>query len=139
MLKFLELKAFTIELLLNKKTRAIEIPKFVPKNKHIEADESVTQEAIIQQKKEKEQWKEGELEGTVEEMRKLAQNAASMFPEEFEKDVDENHHIDFITAASNIRADQYGIETADRLKTKKKLPEKLFRQWLLPQLLCLDW
>jgi len=119
LLRFLELKTFPIEVLLKKKVSAIEIPNFVPKNKHIEADESVTQEAVVQQKKEKEQWKDGELEAAVEEMRNLAQNAASMFPEEFEKDVDENHHIDFITAASNIRADQYGIETADRLKTKK--------------------
>ena len=42
-----------------------------------------------------------------------------MVPEDFEKDVDTNHHIDFITASSNIRAEQYGIETADRLRTKK--------------------
>jgi ubiquitin-activating enzyme E1-like protein 2 len=40
-------------------------------------------------------------------------------PEDFEKDDDTNHHIDFITAASNIRATQYGIQSADRLKTKK--------------------
>ena len=39
-------------------------------------------------------------------------------PVEFEKDDDANHHIDFITAASNLRAENYGIATADRLKTK---------------------
>lgn len=37
---------------------------------------------------------------------------------EFEKDDDTNYHIDFITAASNLRADNYKIEQADRHKTK---------------------
>ncbi|KAI9675169.1 MAG: E1 ubiquitin-activating protein [Trizodia sp. TS-e1964] len=39
-------------------------------------------------------------------------------PVEFEKDDDTNHHIDFITAASNLRAENYAIPTADRHKTK---------------------
>ena len=37
----------------------------------------------------------------------------------FEKDDDRNGHIDFITAASNLRAKMYSIEPADRLKTKR--------------------
>ncbi|XP_013913395.1 PREDICTED: ubiquitin-like modifier-activating enzyme 6 [Thamnophis sirtalis] len=37
----------------------------------------------------------------------------------FEKDDDSNGHIDFITAASNLRAKVYNIEPADRLKTKR--------------------
>lgn len=37
---------------------------------------------------------------------------------EFEKDDDANFHIDFITAASNLRAENYKIVTADRHKTK---------------------
>lgn len=39
-------------------------------------------------------------------------------PVEFEKDDDTNYHIDFITAASNLRAENYKIEQADRHKTK---------------------
>lgn len=39
-------------------------------------------------------------------------------PVEFEKDDDTNHHIDFISAASNLRAENYKIEQADRHKTK---------------------
>ncbi|BAP70831.1 ubiquitin-activating enzyme E1 1 [Kluyveromyces marxianus] len=39
-------------------------------------------------------------------------------PAEFEKDDDTNHHIEFITAASNNRALNYSIEPADRQKTK---------------------
>ncbi|MCJ1314243.1 hypothetical protein MMC25_007923 [Agyrium rufum] len=39
-------------------------------------------------------------------------------PLEFEKDDDTNHHIDFITCASNLRAENYAIALADRHKTK---------------------
>lgn len=39
-------------------------------------------------------------------------------PVEFEKDDDSNHHIDLISAASNLRAENYKIEPADRHKTK---------------------
>ena len=39
-------------------------------------------------------------------------------PVEFEKDDDSNHHIDFITAASNLRAENYAIAEADKHKTK---------------------
>jgi ubiquitin-activating enzyme E1 len=39
-------------------------------------------------------------------------------PVEFEKDDDTNFHIDFIAAASNLRAENYKITPADRHKTK---------------------
>ena len=38
--------------------------------------------------------------------------------EEFEKDDDSNHHIDFLTAFSNLRAKNYGIEKCDRNTVK---------------------
>ncbi|VDM48277.1 unnamed protein product, partial [Toxocara canis] len=38
---------------------------------------------------------------------------------DFEKDDDTNHHIEFITAASNLRAENYEIPSADRMKTKQ--------------------
>ncbi|CAM9883600.1 unnamed protein product, partial [Ectocarpus sp. 8 AP-2014] len=40
-------------------------------------------------------------------------------PADFEKDDDLNGHVDFITAASNLRASNYGIPAADRLSTKR--------------------
>lgn len=39
-------------------------------------------------------------------------------PVDFEKDDDTNHHIQFINAASNDRALNYGIETAEKSQTK---------------------
>ena len=39
-------------------------------------------------------------------------------PEDFEKDDDSNGHMDFITAASNLRAANYGIPPADTHKSK---------------------
>lgn len=40
-------------------------------------------------------------------------------PVDFEKDDDTNHHIDFITVASNLRAENYKIATLDRHQTKQ--------------------
>lgn len=37
---------------------------------------------------------------------------------DFEKDDDTNYHMDFITACSNLRADNYGIAPADKHKSK---------------------
>jgi len=39
-------------------------------------------------------------------------------PIEFEKDDDTNHHIEFINAASNLRAENYGITPVERSRTK---------------------
>ncbi|CAG5128343.1 unnamed protein product [Candidula unifasciata] len=39
-------------------------------------------------------------------------------PQEFEKDDDTNFHMDFIVSASNLRANNYSIPEADRLKSK---------------------
>lgn len=45
-----------------------------------------------------------------------------MLPETFEKDQDANGHMAFITAASNLRAINYGIAPADRLQVRAPLP-----------------
>lgn len=40
-------------------------------------------------------------------------------PVDFEKDDDTNHHMEFVTAASNLRAANYDINAADMMHTKQ--------------------
>ena len=49
---------------------------------------------------------------------KKSTDKSKFCPAEFEKDDDNNFHIDFIDAASNLRAINYQIPTCDRQKTK---------------------
>uniref|UniRef100_A0A8C5G6Z0 E1 ubiquitin-activating enzyme n=1 Tax=Gouania willdenowi TaxID=441366 RepID=A0A8C5G6Z0_GOUWI len=46
-------------------------------------------------------------------------SSAKMFPIDFEKDDDSNFHMDYIVAASNLRAENYYIPAADRHQSKR--------------------
>jgi ubiquitin-activating enzyme E1 len=108
----------------------VSVPEFrANKNKKI----AVTEEEA------KEQAKEGDAALGIDvdaEFARLSSDLAAkddhicslvkkMSPETFEKDDDTNHHMDFITACSNLRCHNYGIRDgsgrvgADKMKTRK--------------------
>lgn len=52
----------------------------------------------------------------VDELKALGKPTFTITPIEFEKDDDSNLHMDFIVAASNLRASNYNIPPADKHK-----------------------
>jgi ubiquitin-activating enzyme E1 len=50
------------------------------------------------------------------ELQALGMPTFSVTPLDFEKDDDDNFHMDFIVAASNLRAANYSIPPADKHK-----------------------
>jgi ubiquitin-activating enzyme E1 len=63
---------------------------------------------------------EAELQSLLADVSALAAKCkgSKAAPLEFEKDDDDNFQIDFIAAASNLRAENYAIPTQDRMKVK---------------------
>ena len=69
-------------------------------------------ESLIQGKEDK------EINLIKEELNKININSTKINPVKFEKDDDNNGHIDFIYSSSNIRARNYNIKEMEKQKIK---------------------
>nr|CDS33642.1 ubiquitin modifier activating enzyme 1 [Hymenolepis microstoma] len=100
--------------LIAKKAAMVKVPEFVPRS-------GVTIEVTDAEMASRP--RNAGREFQVEEMKKTMPKSAEVAVKcsqviEFEKDDDTNFHMDFITAASNLRAETYSIPPADRLRSK---------------------
>jgi ubiquitin-activating enzyme E1 len=97
---------------------AVAVPDFAPKAVRIKSGENDTTEEGAED--------DGPIcDAAAARLRQLAESlgaeglrAFRLAPAEFEKDDDENGHVDFIAAASNLRARNYLIKEASRFDVK---------------------
>lgn len=93
------------------------VPDFEPvSGVKIKADENENEEENAGAAGNSDDEELAEIEKSLPKPEQLA--GEKLVPVEFEKDDDTNYHIDFITAASNLRALNYEIPPADRHRTK---------------------
>ncbi|KAJ8000486.1 hypothetical protein DPEC_G00180630 [Dallia pectoralis] len=98
----------------------ITIPEYRPAEKRIETDENVKKpdQMKLTVSSEEERDAIAQLEEAIAADH-VTPERLRMSPLMFEKDDDTNAHMDFVAAASSLRARMYAIEVADRLKTKR--------------------
>jgi ubiquitin-activating enzyme E1 len=102
--------------LVGKLAAAVDVPQFTPKSGvKIAVTDSEAQQMADDTETDSSRLQELQLA-----LAKLkADKSRRLTPIDFEKDDDANHHIEFIAATSNLRAENYEIPKADRLKTKQ--------------------
>lgn len=90
------------------------VPDFEPKsNVKIPVNDSE-----LEEKNDDEDVDEERIRQLADELMALKKLTLKAQPLSFEKDNDENQHMDFVVAASNLRAANYKIPPADKLKSK---------------------
>ncbi|XP_037326929.2 ubiquitin-like modifier-activating enzyme 6 [Pungitius pungitius] len=98
----------------------VKIPEYRPSEKCIETDETAKKPDSVKLPLSSEEEREAiaQLEHAIA-TNNVTADRLQVSPLQFEKDDDRNGHMDFVTAASALRAKMYAIEPADRLKTKR--------------------
>ncbi|VDN08050.1 unnamed protein product [Thelazia callipaeda] len=94
----------------------IHLPPFTPRS---DVKIAVTEaEAKLEEKDD--DYSEEKLQAVMMSLAKLDKRVmVPLTPIDFEKDDDSNHHMEFITAASNLRAQNYEITPVDVMRTKQ--------------------
>lgn len=75
--------------------------------------------ALAQQQSDNGSYDVDRVKNIVDEMKALGRPTFTITPLEFEKDDDNNLHMDFIVASSNLRASNYKIAPADKYKVRR--------------------
>uniref|UniRef100_A0A3P8V478 Ubiquitin-like modifier-activating enzyme 6 n=1 Tax=Cynoglossus semilaevis TaxID=244447 RepID=A0A3P8V478_CYNSE len=98
----------------------VKIPEYRPSQKYVETDETAKRpdHTKMPQSSEEEREAFSQLQQAID-ANCVTPGNLQMHPLQFEKDNDKNGHVDFVTSASALRAKMYGIEPADRFKTKR--------------------
>ncbi|VDN25146.1 unnamed protein product [Gongylonema pulchrum] len=95
----------------------VEVPEFKPRSN---VKIAVTESEAKQLEKSDDDDCDAQLQSVMVTLAKMNKKTVQRLNAiDFEKDDDTNHHMEFITAASNLRAENYSIAPADRLKTKQ--------------------
>lgn len=97
----------------------MQVPEFKPRSGvKIETNESAAAAAANNHHNDDE-LDQNRVDNIISELKNLGPlNGLKITPLDFEKDDDNNLHMDFIVACSNLRASNYKIPPADRLKSK---------------------
>lgn len=95
---------------------SFQVPTFVPRTGIRIA---VNDAALQQQQHDNGSYDQDRVKTIVDEMKKLGKPTFTIQPLDFEKDDDNNFHMDYIVAASNLRASNYKIAPADKYKVRE--------------------